>query len=82
MDDSETCWHGSGVYEDCNAKLWSRNMMIRYYGSGCKWWHFYPDQTTADLEEKFREIMSGQAESGLMTNLIKSAKTLSKKFLN
>lgn len=29
FDDSATCWHGSGVYEDCNNKLWLRNMMIR-----------------------------------------------------
>ncbi len=29
VDDSETCWHGSGVYEDCNNKLWSRNVLIR-----------------------------------------------------
>ena len=28
--DKETCWHGSGIYEDCNNKLWQRNAMIRY----------------------------------------------------
>ena len=30
MDDSATCFHGSGIYEDCNSRLWARNLMIRY----------------------------------------------------
>ena len=42
FNDHETCWHGSGIYEDCNNVLWSRNLMIRYKGQNCKWWHFYP----------------------------------------
>ena len=29
-------------------------------GGGCKWWHFYPDEGVAELEQKFQEIMSGQ----------------------
>ena len=28
--DSETCWHGSGVNEDCNNGLQMRNAMIKY----------------------------------------------------
>ena len=28
--DSETCWHGSGVNEDCNNGLPMRNAMIKY----------------------------------------------------
>ena len=32
--DKETCWHGSGIYEDCNNKLWQRNAMIRYQVTG------------------------------------------------
>ena len=28
--DLKTCWHGSGIFEDCNNQLWSRNAMIRY----------------------------------------------------
>ena len=30
VDDSATCFHGSGIYEDCNSRLWARNLMIRY----------------------------------------------------
>ena len=30
FDDSATCFHGSGIYEDCNSRLWARNLMIRY----------------------------------------------------
>ena len=60
FDDTQTCWHGSGVYEDCNNVLWSRNLMIRYKGSNCKWWHFYPYETYAELRSKFEEIMSGK----------------------
>ena len=51
MDDSATCFHGSGIYEDCNSRLWARNLMIRYHGNDCRWWHFYPDQTARDLRE-------------------------------
>ena len=28
--DMKTCWHGSGIFEDCNNQLWSRNAMIKY----------------------------------------------------
>ena len=30
-------------------------------GGGCAWWHFYPDEGVRQLEQKFQEIMSGQA---------------------
>ena len=80
VNDTETCWHGSGVYEDCNNKLWTRNLMIRYYGKQCKWWHFYPDETVADLEAKFKEIMADNAEKDILTNLVGNAKSFKKSF--
>ena len=80
VDDSSTCWHGSGVYEDCNNKLWTRNVMIRYHGRGCKWWHFYPDETYKDLKAKFDEIMSGKAEAGVLNSFVKKAKQLQKDY--
>lgn len=81
QDDSQTCWHGSGAFEDCNNKLWSRNILIRYHGGTCKWWHFYPTETTKDLQNKFNEIMSGQAESGMFTQFVGKAKAMSKTYL-
>jgi len=81
FDDSKTCWHGSGIYEDCNNVLWSRNMFIRYSGGNCKWWHFYPTETYANLRSKFQEIMDGEAESPLLQNLIQGAKDLQMKKL-
>ena len=81
FDDSKTCWHGSGIYEDCNNVLWSRNMFIRYSGGNCKWWHFYPSETYANLRSKFQEIMDGEAESPLLQNLIQGAKDLQMKKL-
>ena len=56
MDDSATCFHGSGVYEDCNSRLWTRNLMIRYHGNACRWWHFYPDETARDLRGDIQSI--------------------------
>eukprot|EP00095_Tigriopus_kingsejongensis_P006885 maker-scaffold125_size330479-snap-gene-0.11 protein:Tk06885 transcript:maker-scaffold125_size330479-snap-gene-0.11-mRNA-1 annotation:"hypothetical protein" len=76
FNDNQTCWHGNGVYEDCNNKLWSRNMLIRYHGHACKWWHFYPDETTDQLQAKFQEIMSGTSESGILTTLIGKSKSI------
>jgi len=70
FDDTETCWHGSGIYEDCNNVLWSRNLFIRYKGKNCKWWHFYPYETYAELRSKFEEIMSGQAENPMLNHLM------------
>ena len=70
IDDTETCWHGSGIYEDCNNLLWSRNMMIRYKGKKCKWWHFTSHETKEILDSKFKEIISGRAESPWMNSLL------------
>ena len=28
--DQASCWHGSGIYEDCNNGLKMRNAMIKY----------------------------------------------------
>ena len=36
--DAKTCWHGSGIYEDCNNVLWQRNAMIKYYVSNIHNW--------------------------------------------
>ena len=81
FDDGKTCWHGSGIYEDCNNVLWSRNLFIRYKGNNCKWWHFYPSETYADLRVKFQEIMNGKSENPLLQDLIKSAKDFQKEKL-
>lgn len=78
MDDSKTCWHGSGIYEDCNNKLWSRNMMIRYHGRNCKWWHFFPDEREPQMKAKFDEIINGQSETGYLNKIISNAKTFQK----
>ena len=32
--DQATCWHGSGIYEDCNNGLKMRNAMIKYQVGG------------------------------------------------
>ena len=61
FDDSSTCWHGGGIYEDCNNKLWTRNAILRHRGGNCKWWHFYPDETYDKLEAKFNEIISSES---------------------
>lgn len=50
--------------------LWSRNLFIRYKGKNCKWWHFYPYETYAELRSKFEEIMSGQAENPMLNHLM------------
>lgn len=60
LDDSGTCWHGMG-YKDCN-----KNVMIVF--EGCKWWHFYPDQTFQEHVDKFRDLADGRVE----LNFIKS----------
>jgi hypothetical protein len=78
VNDSATCFHGSGVYEDCNSKLWMRNFMLRYHGGNCKWWHFYPDETKVDLLAKYEEIMSGKQESGVINKIASSAKKVQK----
>ena len=79
FDDSKICWHGSGIYEDCNNVLWSRNLLIRYKGGNCKWWHFYPSEKYADLRSKFEEIMKGEAENPLLHNMIQEAKDVQRK---
>ena len=48
--------------------------MIRYKGGNCKWWHFYPSETYADLRAKFQKILNGQSESPLLHNLMNAAK--------
>lgn len=80
VDDSATCFHGSGVFEDCNSRLWMRNLMIRYHGNNCRWWHFYPDETTYDLKQKFEEIFAGKQEDGLLNGLARGAKGMQKKW--
>ncbi len=48
FDDSDVCFHGFG-YGDCN-----RDIHIVY--QGCKWWHFFPDQTFQEHLDKFHEL--------------------------
>ena len=76
FDDTSTCWHGGGIYEDCNNRLWTRNLILRHRGGNCKWWHFYPDETYDKLESKFKEIVRGNQETGLMNNFISMARKM------
>ena len=71
------CWRGSGIWEDCNNRQWTRNAMIRWEGGGCSWWHFYPDEGKNELEEKFQEILSGGANQGLVDKVIHGARDIS-----
>ena len=70
---------GSGIYEDCNNVLWSRNILIRYKAGQCFWWHFYPTETYAELRSKFQEIMAGQSENPLVSNILNAAKKIQRK---
>ena len=80
--DMATCWHGSGIFEDCNNQLWSRNAMIKYQGGGCKWWHFLPSEGVKELEEKFQEIIGGDANNHIVDKLIHGAKSVKKTVMN
>ncbi len=53
--------------------------MIRYHGSSCKWWHFYPDEGITEMEAKYKEIIEGKAESGMLNNIVGGAKQFKKK---
>ena len=53
--------------------------MIRYKGGNCKWWHFYPYETYSELRSKFQEIMAGESESPLLSNLMTAAKDFQEK---
>ena len=53
--------------------------MIRYKGDNCKWWHFYPYETYAELKSKFHEILANRSESPLMGELMQAAKNLQMK---
>ena len=48
LDDSKSCFHGRG-YKDCN-----KGIHIVY--QGCKWWHFYPDESLQTHFDKFFEL--------------------------
>jgi len=75
FDDQETCWHGDGTYEDCNNVLWTRNVLIRFKGGSCKWWHFYPYEEYATVRSKFHEILAhSDYEDSLLNAFLKSAK--------
>ena len=80
IDDSKTCWHGGGIYEDCNNTMaLGRNLKIRFYGKRCKWWHFFPKEKYANLKSKFDEIMQGKTENPIVNSLLKSAKSFKEK---
>ena len=40
----------------------ARNQRIARLG-GCLWWHFYPHETTGDLEAKYRQILRANNKS-------------------
>ena len=48
FDDSNQCWHGFG-FRDCN-------IIMHIQPHGCKWYHFFPQQTFEEHVEKFNEI--------------------------
>ena len=49
-------------------------MKIRYKGSNCKWWHFFPHETYSDLKSKFNQIMSGHGESTVVNSILKATR--------
>ncbi len=57
-----------------------RNLMIRYHGGVCRWWHFFPYETKYDMLAKFDEIMSGKHEAGFVNSIASSAKKAQKDF--
>ena len=50
--------NGKYVSQDCN-----RQVHIVY--QGCKWWHFYPDQTFDEHVAKFKELSNNTIELGI-----------------
>jgi len=54
IDDSETCFHGRG-YKDCNR-------LIHIVYQGCKWYHFFPDETFNNHFEKFKELTNNSIQ--------------------
>ena len=46
----------------CTQGMAARNQRIARLG-GCLWWHFYPHQTTRDLEAKYRQILRANNKS-------------------
>ena len=48
FNDTDVCYHGYG-YKDCNEE-------IHIVYEGCKWWHFYPEQTFQEHVDKFHEL--------------------------
>ena len=53
LDDQETCFYGT-EYGNCDKKNLERD-------SGCKWWHFHPDERKSELVKKFQEIYLNKA---------------------
>ena len=51
--------------------------MIQWQGRGCAWWHFYPDEGVAELEQKFQEILGGRANQGFVDKVIHGARDIS-----
>ena len=51
-------------------------------GGGCKWWHFYPYEGTKELEAKFEEIMSGNANKNFLDKLISGAAVIKSNVLD
>ena len=50
LDDLDTCFYGT-EYGNCDKKNseWDT-------ATGCKWWHFHPDERKSELVKKFQEI--------------------------
>ena len=47
-------FHGYG-FKDCNSQ-------IHVVFGGCKWWHFFPQDTLEQHIEKFREVNSSRGK--------------------
>ena len=47
--------NGKYVSQDCNRQ-------VHFVYQGCKWWHFYPDQTFDEHVAKFKELSNNAIE--------------------
>jgi len=52
--DSESCWKGGRMFDDCNKQNSRGNRRGRY---SCSWWHFFPEERTKQMDQKYRDIL-------------------------
>ena len=51
-------------------------------GGGCKWWHFLPSEGVNELEEKFQEIIGGNANNHVIDKIIQGARSFKKSIMD